>query len=257
MRRPITTAILMLLFVVGAFLLVEQDRFGWAQAMSSTGEVPEDIPAASTVAPFKKSSRGASSGYGNYYGSEMASGYGDEMGSGYGEEAMGGARMMGGSMMGSPPPVPFRVQLNRKAAKLRHAKTGDERSQIQSDLEKLLGGYFDKDMEIRQASLDDVKERVAKLESLLSKRQAAKKEIIDLQLKIMVNESEGLGFFSAPDAAQSGGFGGTLFDTGGGKYGMDGGYGEVMEEYGDGDYGMGMDMYGGEEESTGRSRRSR
>lgn len=119
--------------------------------------------------------------------------------------AMGG--MMGaamGEMVQGPSGPQFQQRLAEETQDLLQATTPEGKQQATETLGKLLGEYFDSDMQRRQADLEKVKQRVAKLEELLSKRQAAKQEIVDLQLKTMVNESEGLGFFSPPAPGQPG-----------------------------------------------------
>ncbi len=130
--------------------------------------------------------------------------------------AMMGSGTMGGGMMGGgmgpamgevvqgPLGPQFQQRLGEETRKLRQAATPEEKQQATEALGKLLGEYFDSDMQRRQADLDKVRQRVARLEELLNKRQAAKQEIVDLQLKTMVNESEGLGFFSTPAPGQPG-----------------------------------------------------
>ena len=131
------------------------------------------------------------------------------MGSGMMGSGMMGSDMMGSDMMGATGPMgpsgpQFQQRLAEETQKLLQATTPEEKQQATEALGRLLGEYFDSDMQRRQADLDKVRERVARLEELLSKRQAAKQEIIDLQLKTMVNESEGLGFFSTPAPGQPG-----------------------------------------------------
>lgn len=151
----------------------------------------------------------------------------------------GSGDMMGGSggMMGGQPGgvLPIQMQLRQEASRLRQAKTVEAKERSKKALEALLGDYFDRDMGRRQAELDQVKQRVARLEALFERRQAAKEEIIELQLKMTVAESEGLGFFSDPASGSFGGYG-----MGGEGYGMDGG---MEGEYGGGYEGMGG--YGG------------
>ncbi len=173
-------------------------------------------------------------------------GSGGMMESGMEDAAMmeGGMGGYGGMMDGSPGgTVPVQVQLRREASRLRQAKTVEAKERSKKALEALLGNYFDSDMKRRQAELDAVKQRVAKLEALFKKRPAAKDEIIELQLKMTVNESEGLGFFSQPTRELSGGY-----EMGGEGHGMDGGMGggygmESSQHEEMGDYGM---MMGGE-----------
>ena len=57
-------------------------------------------------------------------------------------------------------------------------------------------------MKHRHQSFDEVKKGLEEMESRLSKRADAKEEIVDLQLKLYVNDAEGLGFFAAPDGSE-------------------------------------------------------
>ena len=77
---------------------------------------------------------------------------------------------------------------------------GDEPAKIAASKEvsALLDAYFENDMKQREKSVVDLEERVAKLRAQLDKRRAAKEKIVELQLRVMINESEGLGFFGLP-----------------------------------------------------------
>ena len=68
------------------------------------------------------------------------------------------------------------------------------------EMSKLLASYFDADMKNRQSGLADMTDRVKRLTAQLDKRQAAREEIVQLQLNVLVNEAAGLGFFSHPKA---------------------------------------------------------
>ena len=84
---------------------------------------------------------------------------------------------------------------------LREAESEDEKTAAREQLQQALSEYFDADMERRRQELDEVKEGLAELASHLEERAEAKEEIIDLHVKLYVNEAEGLGFFPAPAAA--------------------------------------------------------
>jgi hypothetical protein len=72
------------------------------------------------------------------------------------------------------------------------------REQAVTRLKELLNAYFVQDMEVRRQELEEIKKRVTELESYLQRRQAAKGDIIELQAKVLVNEADGLGFFTSP-----------------------------------------------------------
>jgi hypothetical protein len=86
--------------------------------------------------------------------------------------------------------------LRQVAEKIRDAEGDDARADAEAKLRQLLSDYFDEDMERRAAELEDVENRVRTLRAQLERRGDHKSEIIDLQVKVLVNEAEGLGFFS-------------------------------------------------------------
>jgi hypothetical protein len=53
-------------------------------------------------------------------------------------------------------------------------------------------------MAVRKKELADIESRLEKLRAQLERRRAKKDEIVDLQVKVAINEAEGLGFTSAP-----------------------------------------------------------
>lgn len=57
---------------------------------------------------------------------------------------------------------------------------------------ELLSVGFERDLETRESELKQLETRVQKLRSQLDKRKAAKQEIIDLRLKTIQNEADGL-----------------------------------------------------------------
>jgi succinate dehydrogenase/fumarate reductase flavoprotein subunit len=77
---------------------------------------------------------------------------------------------------------------------LRDAEGDANRSQITKQLEESVANYFDEDMKARESELSKLEERVSKLRSQLDRRRRAKQEIIQLQIKVLVNEADGLGF---------------------------------------------------------------
>lgn len=266
MSRPFTTITAVLVLAVAAIILTQSDHPSWAQAdrpESKTDTPPPtspnpfglDPPAAFSsqpgdAKPPTETTPPPSTGTAGS-GAETGARMGGMMGAMAGEMMMGSgmedAGMMEGGvglsrhMMGGPAGgIPYiQVQLRREATRLRQAKTVEAKERSKKAMEALLSDYFDRDMGRRQAELDQVKQRVAKLEALFEKRQAAKKEIIELQLQMTINESEGLGFFSDP---QQGSFGGYPGSYGGEGYGMGGG---MEGEYGGGYGGMGGYSYGG------------
>jgi len=106
-----------------------------------------------------------------------------------------------------PPTVetnPLKAAMSRvKEArrKLQGADTQEDESEATTGLREALDEYFDLDMELRQKELDEVKKGLQDMSDRLQKRADAKDEIVDLQLQMIVNEAEGLGFFRGSDAS--------------------------------------------------------
>jgi murein L,D-transpeptidase YcbB/YkuD len=78
------------------------------------------------------------------------------------------------------------------------AKDGADKEQALKRLRDLSSKYFEEDMDVRKKELVEIEARLAKLRSQLDRRRAKKDEIVDLQVKVAINEAEGLGFTSAP-----------------------------------------------------------
>jgi hypothetical protein len=83
------------------------------------------------------------------------------------------------------------------AKQFRDAPDDEHREAARKKLAEYLDKYFEDDMQGRKAEIEKVEKRVEKLRSLLDKRASKKQEIIDLQLKVVENDAEGLGFFSS------------------------------------------------------------
>jgi hypothetical protein len=141
-------------------------------------------------------------------------------GDGYGYEG-GMYSTGGGDVLNST-----RAQIAAKAKELRAAKTDEAKDEAKKATQTLLDSYFEADMKKREREIADIEARVKRLRAQLQKRRAAKDEIVQLQLKVIVNEAEGLGFFSAPPSNSAGmemGMGGDMGGGMGGQ-GMGGGY---------------------------------
>jgi hypothetical protein len=63
------------------------------------------------------------------------------------------------------------------------------------EMSRLLANYFDADMKSRQGELAEMETRAKRLHAQLDQRQAAREEIIQLQVNVLVNEAAGLGFY--------------------------------------------------------------
>ncbi len=84
--------------------------------------------------------------------------------------------------------------LEQAVEKLKSAKTDADKTAATKELSELLEKSFQRDLERREKQLAEVEARVKKLRDQIEKRKKAKDEIINLRLKTIVNEAEGLGF---------------------------------------------------------------
>jgi multidrug efflux pump subunit AcrA (membrane-fusion protein) len=88
------------------------------------------------------------------------------------------------------------AKLREAAEAVRDAEDGKDREQAASKLRELLEDSFAEDMKRREESLEEMKDRLNKLEEQLDRRRDKMEEIVELQMKVLVNEADGLGFFS-------------------------------------------------------------
>ena len=109
--------------------------------------------------------------------------------------------------------------------RLQGTASPEDEAKVTTELRAALREHFDRDLESRRKELDEIKKGLVDMSDCLKRRADAKDEIVDLQLQMVVNEAEGLGFFSGSDASNNlpgvtfGGFGGwskpsPLFGTG-------------------------------------------
>lgn len=75
------------------------------------------------------------------------------------------------------------------------AKDDAKKKQAKETVSSALIKYFEADMKQREQDIQAIEERVKKLRDQLEKRRAAKEEIIGLQLQVVINEAEGMGFY--------------------------------------------------------------
>src|SRR5262245_37641127 len=86
-----------------------------------------------------------------------------------------------------------RAEIGRLMKQLRDAD-GAKKPELTKQLETAVDKFFDEDMKARETELTKLEERLNKLRSQLDRRRKAKTEIIQLQLKVLQNEADGLGF---------------------------------------------------------------
>lgn len=88
----------------------------------------------------------------------------------------------------------MRAKLIKAVKALQNAKDDKQKDRAKSDLTKVLNSVFDADLKQREKEIADVEARIKKLKATLDKRRTARDRIIDLQIKVLVNEADGLGF---------------------------------------------------------------
>jgi hypothetical protein len=93
------------------------------------------------------------------------------------------------------PPIGSLQQIAESAAEIRDAKDEAARAAATKELTNLLDQCFELDMQGRAKELENIAARLQQLQQQLDRRRAKKQEIIDLQVKVAVNEADGLGFF--------------------------------------------------------------
>jgi hypothetical protein len=109
------------------------------------------------------------------------------------ELAVGGVQKRIVAVQGGPPDNMRAI--HEAATALSEAEGDDARAEAKKKLSTLLDEYFEADMERRERELAEVEARVNKLHSTLERRREKKKDIIDLQIEVLLNEADGLGFF--------------------------------------------------------------
>lgn len=90
-----------------------------------------------------------------------------------------------------------RDQIELLMIELREAADDAKKAGITTLLQAAVVTSFDEDMKSRETELTKLEERLTKLRAQLDRRRKAKSEIIQLQIKVMVNEADGLGFSGA------------------------------------------------------------
>ena len=74
------------------------------------------------------------------------------------------------------------------------AEKDETKKEIRKKLSDLFSQQFDSHAEQQQKELDDLEKEIARLKSLLKKRQDAKSTIVDRRMEQLIQEAEGLGW---------------------------------------------------------------
>ncbi len=102
--------------------------------------------------------------------------------------------VVGGSDFIRQPPS----EITQLMTELRETNDAAKKADLTKQLDAAIVAIFDKDMSTRETDLSQLEERLTKLRNQLKRRKEAKSEIIQLQIKLMVNEADGLGFSGTP-----------------------------------------------------------
>jgi len=84
--------------------------------------------------------------------------------------------------------------LHQAVKNLKTAKNDAEKTSATNEISQVLEKWFKRDLERRENQISEIETRVKKLRDQIDKRKKAKDEIINLRLKTIVNEANGLGF---------------------------------------------------------------
>ena len=89
-------------------------------------------------------------------------------------------------------------------SQLRETEDEAKKADLTKQLEAAVAKHFDEDVKARETELTKLEERLKKLRAQLERRSKAKAELIQLQIKVLVNEAEGLGFSGASSLGPGG-----------------------------------------------------
>lgn len=90
--------------------------------------------------------------------------------------------------------VSQRTKLQKAIKAIRTAKDDETKRKATKELTDVLGTVFDGDLKRREKEIADIEARVKELKNILDKRRSARDRIIELQIRVLMNEAEGLGF---------------------------------------------------------------
>jgi hypothetical protein len=80
---------------------------------------------------------------------------------------------------------------------LRQTEGEAKKAELVNQLEIAVSHYFDEDLQLREADLAQLEQRVGKLRAQLERRRTSKSEITQLQVKVLVSDADGLGISGA------------------------------------------------------------
>lgn len=106
---------------------------------------------------------------------------------------------------GGVTPEVWKVQQATQQAikKYQAGKTEKEKKRAEGEVKSSLSIYFDYDMKFREQDIAKIETRLKNLRTRLEKRRAAKEQLVELQVQLLINEANGLGFYGQPNAQSS------------------------------------------------------
>jgi hypothetical protein len=104
---------------------------------------------------------------------------------------------------GFAPATPTSKLLRGAADAVHNAKGDEETKAATKKLSELVDKCFDEDMVQRKKEFEQLEKRLANLREQLDRRKTKKSEIVELQMKVLLNEADGLGFFSSSERGDS------------------------------------------------------
>jgi hypothetical protein len=115
----------------------------------------------------------------------------------------GMGRGMGMGMMRGRGPFPHPMSeeemqefeaLSQAVEKFKSAKNDAEKTSATNEISQVLEKWFKRDLQRRENQISEIETRVKKLRDQIEKRKKAKDDIINLRVKTIINEANGLGF---------------------------------------------------------------
>ena len=103
----------------------------------------------------------------------------------------GGMNGLGGHSM-SPADRRFQTGLQRAIAAIRKSESEEDQTTLLNFVRRAFEERYDESIQSRQKQLLQIKQRVAKLESELKRREAAKSRVVEVQLQSVQLAAEGL-----------------------------------------------------------------
>jgi hypothetical protein len=94
--------------------------------------------------------------------------------------------------------------LHQAVEKLKTAKSDAEKTSATNEISQVLEKWFKRDLQRRETQISEIETRVKKLRDQIDKRKKAKDEIINLRLRTIINEADGLGFPGAFEQGSEG-----------------------------------------------------